>query len=401
MKPLHRVFAAALVAAFSLVSLAAPPNTSTGVLGQWSLKAGKGTGKTIAVYPTWDACVLAAAAQKTGEYVCPPDAKIVVSVPVPGVYADPRKLAARGVGSGVDMLLATTELPTPLNGEGDFRTVCLFSHMSWDDPIVYPAQPGMSHLHAFFGNTDVNANSTASSIANTGNSTCRGGTVNRSGYWQPAIIDTKDGTPVRPDLMEVYYKTGAPIILPSTVQALPAGLRMIAGDPKATGPNPDGSSRFMCIDPVVGFGPQATPNIPACPVNNVLWAQVFFPQCWDGINLDSPDHRSHMAYADGAKGCPATHKVVLPQITLSAVYTVKDAAAVARWRLASDVYPTTKTDATGKAVPVPAGYSLHADWFNGWKPDVMAAWIKNCDQAAKDCHSHLLGDGRMMDEAKP
>ena len=29
-----------------------------------------------------------------------------------------------------------------------------------------------------------------------------------------------------------------------------------------------------------------------------------FPQCWDGVNLDAPDHKSHMAYGwgQGANG---------------------------------------------------------------------------------------------------
>ena len=33
----------------------------------------------------------------------------------------------------------------------------LYSHTASDDPIVYPGQPGQSHLHEFFGNTDVDA----------------------------------------------------------------------------------------------------------------------------------------------------------------------------------------------------------------------------------------------------
>jgi hypothetical protein len=37
------------------------------------------------------------------------------------------------------------------------RTACQFSHMAFDDPIVYPGQPGKSHLHVFFGNTGTNA----------------------------------------------------------------------------------------------------------------------------------------------------------------------------------------------------------------------------------------------------
>jgi hypothetical protein len=56
---------------------------------------------------------------------------------------------------------------------GAFRTVCDYSHMNYDDPIVYPGQPGRAHLHTYFGNTLVNAFSTVNSVATTGNSTCR------------------------------------------------------------------------------------------------------------------------------------------------------------------------------------------------------------------------------------
>ncbi len=122
----------------------------------------------------------------------------------------------------------------PMNTDiGAFRTVCDFSHMAFDDPIVYPGQAGRSHLHAFFGNSGTDANSTAESIAGSGNSTCRGGTINRTAYWAPAVIDTRDGTPVKPDVLIAYYKTGYRGIAPAAVQPMPAGLRMIAGDSKA------------------------------------------------------------------------------------------------------------------------------------------------------------------------
>jgi hypothetical protein len=37
-------------------------------------------------------------------------------------------------------------------------------------------------------------------------------------------------------------------------------------------------------------------SIPTCPGSSYLSAKITFPGCWDGKNLDSPDHRSHMAY---------------------------------------------------------------------------------------------------------
>ena len=41
-----------------------------------------------------------------------------------------------------------------------------------DDPIVFPGQPGASHLHDFFGNTGANASSTFETML-AGETTCR------------------------------------------------------------------------------------------------------------------------------------------------------------------------------------------------------------------------------------
>jgi len=42
----------------------------------------------------------------------------------------------------------------------NFVSLCRFSHTAPDDPIVFPAQPGLSHDHTFFGNTTTSADST-------------------------------------------------------------------------------------------------------------------------------------------------------------------------------------------------------------------------------------------------
>ena len=304
------------------------------------------------------------------------------------LFIDTARIPTGSPGFAVDMIGPTTEMPAS-STEGDFRTICDYSHMSFDDPIVFPGRPGMSHLHAFFGNTGTDAASTSQSLHTTGNSTCRGGTINRSAYWQPAIIDTKDGSPVKPRIAIVYYKTGNLWIVPATVQALPAGLRMISGDSTATAPSASGAAQFNCggiAGPVTNLlDPLGPHSIPNCPVGSEVWASVVFPQCWDGVNLDSPDHRSHVAYSNPTCSDPG-FPVTLPIITITAVYPVTEKDSPLRWRLASDTHDLGQ----------PGGYSLHADWFNGWKPEIMDAWIKNCDQASKDCAAHLLGDGRMM-----
>jgi Domain of unknown function (DUF1996) len=288
-------------------------------------------------------------------------------------------------GHGTERVQATSE--PPLNqgdGVGAFRIGCAFSHMNFDDPIVFPGQTGRSHLHSFFGNTALNANTTATNITAAGNSTCSGGTINRSGYWVPSIIDTLDGRPVAPISMLLYYKR-MPWEKDIQVKSLPIGLRMIAGDPARKEPyaawwdNPIG---WGCNRPDLSEYGQTSQAIHPCADGDTVLMSVRFPQCWDGVNLDSPDHKSHMAYSVGDK-CPATHPVTIPNILFIVRWPAKN---VARWRLSSDNYESTK----------PGGYSAHGDWFNGWKPAISDAWLKGCNAAGLDCHAHLLGDGRAM-----
>jgi len=297
-----------------------------------------------------------------------------------GVAFDSAKIPRGVPGSAVDRVIHTGELPVP-SDIGAFRTVCQYSHMNTDDAIVLPGQPGASHLHVYWGNTAVNAHSTAESIATTGNATCRGGTINRSAYWAPAVIDTGSGTPIAPELVHVYYKSGYRDVRPEQVQPMPNGLRMVAGDAKASGPQEFG--HWSCWDG--GGGKRAT--IPRCGVGDSVVMTLEFPQCWDGRNLDSADHRSHMAYAEPGHGCPGSHPVGLPVITYNVLYPVTATTDTARWRLSSDTYDAT----------LPGGFSVHGDWWDGWKADIKRTWITGCVNRPVTCHSNLLGDGRHME----
>ena len=303
-------------------------------------------------------------------------------------YIDVAKIPAAGVGFSTARIRTENvyDAKQNTNGTGQFRFKCEFSHMSFDDPIVFPGRQGAAHLHAFFGNTAVNYASTQTSIETTGNSTCSGGTANRTGYWVPAIIDTKDGTPLKPSEIMVYYKSDS---LPGgNVKPYPAGLKMLAGDASSSQsvPNTD----WGCLAP--NGDEQRYTSIPAnCPVGYTIELTINFPMCWDGVNLDSPDHKSHMAYVawnnDLRKNmCPSSHPIQLPGLTEKIKYKVNEEGSTARWRLASDNY----------SKDLPGGYSIHADWFNGWDPKVQETWVKNCLQANRDCHADLLGDGTVL-----
>jgi hypothetical protein len=275
--------------------------------------------------------------------------------------------------------------PYPANdGTGAFRTVCFFSHMSYDDPIVYPGGPGRAHLHSFFGNKGADAFSTTDSIANQGASTCRGGILNRSSYWVPSMI-APGGRPMAPHDIVAYYKTGYQGLRNDQITVPPVGLRIIGGNSKSR--TPQNHVSYGC-GPFAEGDVTATPNqstIPTCGVGEQLMMRVEYPQCWNGRDLTAPDGQSHMAYGDYRSGCPSTHPVPIPAVTFTVKWRV-GTGNTAGWRLSSDIEGT------------PAGSTGHADWWNGWDLDTKTTWVERCNNTGMDCGTYLLGDGRMLED---
>ena len=279
---------------------------------------------------------------------------------------------------------------------GDFRVPCAYSHMAYDDPIVFAGSPGASHLHVFFGNTSTDANSTLQSL-DAGSSTCRGGTANRSAYWVPAIIDAGLNQAVVPSETVTYYKDAGMLPPLSPIFGPPKGLRMIAGNPVTWDKEitwettPDLNHwyhRFECwSDKLPGGRSGKMQRIPAdCPVGGHILFELYFPNCWDGKNLDSPNHRSHMAYSFYPKPCPKTHPVRIAQISFNIHVPVQEGNDTSKWRLSSDAYDTSK----------PGGYSAHGDVWVDWDEDVEKAWMDGCIRVGADCHAHMIGDNKML-----
>ncbi len=279
---------------------------------------------------------------------------------------------------------ATTDFGAP-SDIGAFRVPCEVSHFAFDDPMVYPGKPGASHLHMFFGNTLVNSNSTVASILNTGNSTCNGGILDRTAYWVPALIDSTSNI-IAPDSSIFYYKTGYNGIKPSDVKAIPKGLRMISGNGSLS--SSQGQGNWGCLEVYIGHfdSIQDVLSDARCVVGNHLQLSIEFPQCWDGQNLDSSNHKSHMSNTvNGA--CPSTHPVAIPVITFNVRFLITQTSKTQNWHLASDMYDYTKLG---------GGFSAHGDWWDGWDTDTEKAWIENCNNTSKDCHADLLGNGKTL-----
>lgn len=281
--------------------------------------------------------------------------------------------------------------PSAPLGEGSFRMTCQMAKMGFFDPIVYPGAANSSHLHMFFGNTDITPNSTAASLASSGNGSCIGGTVNRTGYWVPAVFDSRTSTIITPDYATIYYKTGYNVE-PSTVNEIPAGLVMIAGNKNHTSGVQNSNNQLeIAVWGCENAGRTNNGSIQSCPVGDRVTLTINFPQCWDGVNLDSPDHKSHMAYPNfrnppQRSTCPSTHPVMLPIISEIFHWKVTAGMDMAYWRLSSDMYSTSTR----------GGYSAHADWMNGWTPEFFRLIVNNCLKPGKDCFVGMLGDGREL-----
>jgi hypothetical protein len=286
---------------------------------------------------------------------------------------------------------------------GAFRFICTAGQVLPDDPIVYPGQPGKSHLHQFYGNTGADAYSTYDSLRKTGQSTCNSGVdvpANRSAYWMPAMLDAA-GNVVKPDYVTVYYKRrpssdpkcqGLRTAFGAEGKCipLPNALRFIFGYDMLTGKAPTGYLWFNCDGPTAAPGHYSNlPQVLAhCPVNqgNRVGAVIEAPRCWDGKNLDSPNHRDHVGYwaYDGNTGqpsCPATHPYVIPEFLLGAWYP-----STAGMHLSCDSMVPNK----------PAGTCFHADYFEGWDPTVKAMWTDNCINKMLNCSAGDLGNGRQL-----
>ncbi len=247
----------------------------------------------------------------------------------------------RGQGAGFQGAGSGFRGEGPLRGRGrGLNTSCTVSTIGMFDPIVFPGQSGVGHMHVFFGNTTIDPDSTPASLraanADGTATTCR----NRrdgSAYWVPQLL--ADGVAVDPVSVVARYRPARG----AERATFPLDFQVIAGSSRATEQQP--GIGFRCLERGASRRLSVTP--PTCSDGAMLAGVVRFETCWDGTNASSSD-QSHVA-GRVAGECPATHPISIPSLELTVRYP-------------ADGLDHDWTLASGSTV----GY--HADFVNGWDP---------------------------------
>jgi Domain of unknown function (DUF1996) len=156
-----------------------------------------------------------------------------------------------------------------------------------------------------------------------------------------------------------YYRPGVGVD-PAIVEPYPYGLKMLGGDQVATQPQALDVVAWSC-----GTGSERSATPPTCPEGRPLRVAISFPDCWDGENLDSPDHVAHVARSDGG-ACPDSHPVAVPQLLLTITYPITG---------------------TGHDLSLASGSVLtgHADFFNAWDEDKLHTEVSSCIHRGLTC----------------
>ncbi|KAJ5688885.1 hypothetical protein N7462_003277, partial [Penicillium macrosclerotiorum] len=261
------------------------------------------------------------------------------------------------------------------------------------DPIVDPGEIS-SHVHAIHGGGNFGMSADMDTLLESSCTSCAV-TQDLSAYWTPALyfMHTNGSAELVEQVggMLAYY-----LLYGENITAFPNNFRMLAGDPfqrNFTWPVPDPPKSswsgaqvsqkalrqkalgFNCLNYAAAaeaslyrhYMPNKTYLDEHC--TDGLRLELMFPSCWNGKDVDSDDHKSHVAYPDLVMTgtCPEGYETQLVSLfyeTIWNTYAFKDV---------DGYFALANGD--------PTGYGYHGDFMYGWEEGVLQDAVDTCTSA--------------------
>jgi hypothetical protein len=273
---------------------------------------------------------------------------------------------------------------------GTFVTSCGVNEgglFNSDNVIVAPGvSNGAHHFHDYVGNQANDAFASDEDLANGETSCVDQG--DRSSYYWPVLrlqngtqeqdaaapgggIEGNAGEIVTPRQVTLTF-VGSPR---GEVTAMPRLLRIITGDAKAfVNGTANANASWSCT----GFEDrQLKDKYPLCPQGSDVVRTFTFQSCWDGRNIDSANHRTHVAFAQADGACPAGFKAI-PQLVQRIVYDV-DAPSL---QDGGRTTPLFAVDSFPEQLHKPV--TDHGDFINVFDEDLMGEMV-DCINEGRQC----------------